>query len=509
MKLLLELVNVANLKRISKIEIFDGNAIKNKSSKFNDFYLSLIAGDFRTDRDAAKGLYNTTPADDRYRQLKSRFRKRLLNTVFFLNANSPLKFKHEQAMADMYREWALVNILRLYDADQNVFMMCRQILNSARKFQSTNLQVQVLQLLTELASKEGNLKDFQDYTLQLHEAMEILTQEIEAENIYRRIRLRLHNNSNQPINQEEWDNWRQTVISLSEAYHSDRLQYLSFIVGAMQYLEEGNYEFVNLICQQADSAFKNADLIFSVEDRFHIRFLHLQSLYATDSIEEAMKLVDRSIRDMEEGSSQWLALLDMAFLLSLKANHYNYAFSILQRMLTHKRFSRWPGQIQDQWNLYRLAMYVILQWMPSSKSMLQSKLFANMDVQQTLDLPALYPKELRIYTIWTIILQILILFEHQYFRKSLVYIERLRQYTRRQLQHSKYNRTVAFIRCLQLLSRMNFDITQTRFDNKYYLSLLQSPHRYQGQVDQLEIIPYHILWGIIFERLKLQKFDPK
>lgn len=83
MKNLIEIAQIITKKKIRKIEIFDEHYLQNKSSKFNDFYEGLIQGKFKNDRDAAEHLYKSTPKDDKYRQLKSRFRKRLLNTLFF------------------------------------------------------------------------------------------------------------------------------------------------------------------------------------------------------------------------------------------------------------------------------------------------------------------------------------------------------------------------------------------------------------------------------------------
>ena len=87
MKNLIEIAKIVTKRKVKKIEIFDEHSLKYKNSKFNDFYEALTANKYKNDRDAATHLYNTTPTDPKYRQLKSRFRKRLLNTLFFLDIN--------------------------------------------------------------------------------------------------------------------------------------------------------------------------------------------------------------------------------------------------------------------------------------------------------------------------------------------------------------------------------------------------------------------------------------
>ena len=83
MKNLIEISKIVTKRKVKKIEIFDEYYLKYKSSKFNEFYEALAANKFKNDRDAATFLYNSTPTDPKYRQLKSRFKKRLLNTLFF------------------------------------------------------------------------------------------------------------------------------------------------------------------------------------------------------------------------------------------------------------------------------------------------------------------------------------------------------------------------------------------------------------------------------------------
>ena len=116
MKNLLEIAGVVTKKKVKKIEIFDEYALRNKGSKFNEFYEDLTSGEYKNDRDASSKLYGCTPKDARYRQLKSRFRKRLLNTLFFLDVNKPSASNYDRAHFTCHKEWTLVKILLDNDA---------------------------------------------------------------------------------------------------------------------------------------------------------------------------------------------------------------------------------------------------------------------------------------------------------------------------------------------------------------------------------------------------------
>ena len=97
MKNLIEISKIVTKRKVKKIEIFDDHSLKHKNSKFNEFYEALLANKFKNDRDAASFLYGCSPTDAKYRQLKSRFRKRLLNTLFLLDVNLPAASNYDRA----------------------------------------------------------------------------------------------------------------------------------------------------------------------------------------------------------------------------------------------------------------------------------------------------------------------------------------------------------------------------------------------------------------------------
>ena len=147
MKHLIEISKIVTKKKVRKIEIFDDNALKQKNSKFNEFYEALAANKFKNDRDAAMFLYSSTPTDDKYRQLKSRFRKRLLNTMFFLDVNRPSASSYDRAYFSCNKDWTLVKILLSNNAYKTASALARQILTTALKFKFADVIVNCACLL--------------------------------------------------------------------------------------------------------------------------------------------------------------------------------------------------------------------------------------------------------------------------------------------------------------------------------------------------------------------------
>lgn len=501
MKLLIELTRIANLKRISKIDVFEGSSLRNKSSKFNEFYEGLIHEQFRSDREAARKLYKTTPGDDRYRQLKSRFRKRLLNTLFFINVNTSVKPLYEQAYLDCQRDWALVNILKLYDADISVPYLARQVLSTAQKHHFTELIVGAATLLREIAAKEGDRKSYTRYVDILEQMLPIFHAEQQAEAIYHEVNLR-HQTGDLELTSSDWKGWTDQLIALSEQHPVPRIYYISNLVSALQYQHAGRWELSCEICRQAGPYMQDREDQFSSEQIFRIQYLLMQSYLHMGSFEDARAQSENTLKLLEEGSSQWFSYLDLYFLLSMHTGHYAIAFAILQQVMQRKDFAMLEEESKHQWKLYKAILYYLLTIQQDGKRLRQTRFFHDFQVSSFLEDPALFPKEQRIFSVWMLIIQFLYAVEQRNLELSNDIIFRLKQYTRRQLHPERQARVIEFIRCLTQLPKGDFDANKVRFANKYYHRLLATSYRYDGQLDQLEIIPFHTLWVHIHERLK-------
>jgi hypothetical protein len=501
-KLLIELAKIANLKRVSKIDIFDAHSVRSKSSKFNAFYEAMLSDRFRTDRDAAKALYDTTPADDRYRQLKSRFRRRLLNTVFFLNAHTPIKPRYEQAFADCQRDLALVHILQIYDAEYTVPFLCRQVLNVAQRHHFTEIILSAVHVLMEVAVKEGDLKEFQRLRAIQESHHPLLVAESAAMAIYQELTLLQRSRAAEQEESMEWDTRRDRLIHLSEQFPTPLTRYLSYLVGAMQYLDQEQHEIALMIAREALQLIEAQPEKFPNEYVLRIRYLLMQAYYHTGQFSQAAALAESGLADMEAGSEDWLGFMDIYYLISLRTENLTQAFAILQRVLQHPLFSKWDVAIKDRWKLYQTALYYLASITPGMSRLKASKVFSDFSVKQFLDDPALFPRERRIFTIWTLVFQLLFYLESKELQRVWEIAERLKHYTRKQLHPVRHERVIEFIRCLGQITKAEMDPDKIRFNNKYYLRLLSIPHRYHGLDEQLEILPFTTLWALLHKRMQ-------
>ena len=254
MKNLIEISKIVTKKKVRKIEIFDDHSLKNKNSKFNDFYESLMLGKFKNDRDAASALYDCSPTDDKYRQLKSRFRKRLLNTLFFLDINLPSTSNYERAYYSSNKEWTLVKILLSNNANSTASALAKHILSTALKFKFADVIVNCARILREHAADEGDEKSYEVYDGHVKQFANILEAEIRSEELYQRVIMNYLKppSKNQNL-REKIDTYCDALVGLSEIYDSPVIVYNMYLVWAYRFQMLHDFSSMLEVCSKAEA----------------------------------------------------------------------------------------------------------------------------------------------------------------------------------------------------------------------------------------------------------------
>ncbi|MGB1216764.1 MAG: hypothetical protein ACPG5P_02750, partial [Saprospiraceae bacterium] len=236
MKNLIEISKIVTKKKVKKIEIFDEHSLRHKNSKFNEFYEALMAGKFKNDRDASAFLYGCSPTDDKYRQLKSRFRKRLLNTLFFLDVNLPSTSNYDRAYFSVNKDWTLVKILLSNNAPHTAAALARQILTIALKFKFADVIVNCARILRKYASQIGNEKDYEVYDQHSKQYQNVLDAEIRSEELYQRVIMNYYKPKSKNFNlREKIDTYCEALVGLSEIYDSPIVIYNMYLVWTFRY----------------------------------------------------------------------------------------------------------------------------------------------------------------------------------------------------------------------------------------------------------------------------------
>ncbi len=503
MKNLIEISKIVTKKKVRKIEIFDDHSLKHKNSKFNEFYEALMANKFKNDRDAASFLYGCSPTDDKYRQLKSRFRKRLLNTLFFLDVNLPSTSNYDRAYYSCNKDWTLVKILLSNNARHTAAALARQILTTALKFKFADVIVNCARILRKYCSEEGDEKGYEEYDQHSKQFQNVLDAEIRSEELYQRVIMNYYKPPSKNFNlKERIDTYCEALVGLSEIYESPIVIYNMYLVWAFRYEMLHDYDSMLEVTNKAEQyieenpRYYRDEMLATFQLKKMSAYLHLQD-YKNGRVN-----AEKCLQSFPAGSDHWFDFMEYYLLLALHTENYVNAIAIFTEAVNHSKFKKIDNQIKEKWKIYDVYINYIIESQSEFYPILKTQKKRNFRLSRFLNDPILYPKDQRIFTVLMVIAQILFFIEKKSYNAVSERVDRLKTYANRQLKKEEYYRAIQFIRLLQQLVKSEFDLSKLSNTDKYYQRLKEQPFFFRGLISELEVIPYDKLWDMLMKKLK-------
>ena len=502
MKNLIEISRIVTKKKVRKIEIFDSATLENKNSKFSEFYEALAANKFKNDRDAATFLYECSPTHDKYRQLKSRFRKRLLNTMFFIDINVPGASNYDRAYFSCNKDWTLVKILISNGATMTAHDMAKSILTTALKFKFADIIVNCCRILRQFAAEKGNEKDFENYDEKIKVYSKILDAEIRSEELYQRILMKYRKTAEEIVDlKEQLYEYCDELVSLSETYESPIVNYNMYLVWTYRYEMQQDYESMLEVCNRAETYISEHPNYYQ-EDKlatFHLKkmnaYLHMRDF------KNGKVNVERSLQTFPEGSPLWFQFMEYYLLLAFHTDNYINAMAIFNRAYGHSKFKKLDLVTREKWKIYEVYLNYFLESESDKIALLRVQAKRSFRTNRFLNNPVIYPKDQRTFSIHLVVAQFLFLLEKGNYQIASEKVDRLRSYATKQLKKTEHARMISFIRMLQQLAKANYQISELSNTEKYYDRLVETSFFYRGLISELEIVPFEKLWNYILRKL--------
>ncbi|MCF8246898.1 MAG: hypothetical protein K9J37_10540 [Saprospiraceae bacterium] len=501
MKNLLEVSKIISKKKIRKIEIFDSAAIDNKGSKFTEFYEALMADRFKNDRDAASLLYNCSPTHDKYRQLKSRFRKRLMNTLFFIDQAQPNVTGYDRAHFSCHRDWTLVKILMSNGATTSAEELARQVLLVGLRFKFSDIILNCSRILRQSAAAAGDEKSFVEYDGYIKEFTEIFLAEIRSEELHQRVLMAY----GQPV--EELEGIRETIqgycdalVSLSEIHDSPVVFYNMFLVWTYQYELLSDYENMLLICAQAEQYIDRNPNYLQEDNLATFQLKKMAANLHLRDFKNGKITAERSLQIFEEGSEVWFNFMEYYLLTALHTDNFIHGAAVFIRARSQSKFKKLDSQTREKWRIYEAYLNYFIEKQLGQMEGLKEQLDKTFRLQRFLKDDLIMPKELRVLTVHLLVGQILFLLDRKSLPEAAEAIDNLRSIGKYFGEMENY-RMLQFIKLMQLVLKANFRLHEVANTEKYYENLVNHPFSYRGKLNELEVIPFEKLWNHVLTKL--------
>lgn len=499
MKYLLELAKIVTRRKVGKVDLFDETTLDDPNSLYGVFYKGLVEEKYKSDDQAAELIYNTTPLDDKYRQLKSRTKKRLLNHLFFIDINDPSYSDYKKAYLSCYKNLSILKILLANSARNSFEKTAKQTVVQAIKYDFTDIIIICCRHLCSHYSLRADSKKFTEYSDLLNKYLEIFNAEVQAEQLMQEIMLKSAKTSTYSEEHKELANSNsQKVNNLANKYDSYNIKYFSFYLSCLTTQITQDHKKLIETCDAAEQYYEAHPEFYQKEILAMFAVFKISAYLQLRDYKNGEKSAEKCLQFFTEGTNNWLMFLENYFLLAMHTKNYFKAKEIFDKAVNNPKFEYTSQLRQEKWKIFEAYLNYIF----VNEKLLEDSEEADspFKLYKFLNEVPTYTKDKTGYNVAILVLQVLWLLEQGNFDGIIDKAESLRMYSQRHLKKDDSLRSYYFMKMLRKMEQHSFDYHKTLAATENLNEKLISGE--SSLVSEWEVIPYEYLWEKVILKLK-------
>lgn len=500
-----ELIQVATKNKIKHLEIL--GIPSTKKTKVYELYEGIIDGRFQNDIEAAIHFYNKGPSHQSYLNLKSKLRKKLLNTILFLDTNPDDYQEYQKIMYAIPRKLAALNILISRGLYDTAIPILKKLLVQAQKIELTDTSIEILRKLRRYyGTINFNPTLYNQYESQLNQQLELLTKEIFVEGLFFKYNQNFLVKKGTKENQKEEANKYSNKLSgfISSSNTTKVIFYSSLIeIGKHMSL----YHFKEVI--------KTSDLTISLllqkeyvkpQGIIMILFQKIVCLIQLKEYQKGKKAVEELFTFLKEGKFNWYKGQEMKMYLLLHTKNYQEAYTTFSEAYTHKTFKKALAPAhQETWEIFKAYLHFLIEldFIQPTEGDTNFKKFR---INRFLNTVPTYSKDKRGANIAILIIQIIFSIHQKKYDLMIDRIDAVNKYGSRHLRKGENFRSNCFIKMLLEIPKASFHkAAAERKAEPLVKKLSKASLEVANQTHSIEILPYEDLWPMVIGMLEMKR----
>jgi hypothetical protein len=502
-----ELIQLSNFLDKYDLKQVDIIGSKHSESRYNEFYTLLKTEKIKSDTEAAKHFYGAKATDKNqaYRQMKSIFRDRLINTLFFIDLNNPQFSDLETATMTIQKEWAALNIL-FAKSDLSLWIkLAEDLLPTALKYDLTEIVVYITDRLKEVYGNQiGDIKRYTYYKRLQKEQMEIWQAEIKAKDLYQELRLEtIKSSADKPYIAIMAKKGTAELEPMLKKYKTYRLVSYYYFSKLAQFTTIHDYNRASLLADEAINILKQKP--FNAQGVINIFLNQKLVCYIRLKDFEKGKIAAMEVLNLQPvGSIGWFKTLEYSTTMAFQTGNYEEAYSLYCIATENPSVKQLLNRNAEIWQLYRAFLFFFAGQGKIDKVTVKSKEFDGFKLTKVINDLAVFGKDLEGMRASVLIIEAAIHLREERFGPMIDTVEALNKYRQRHLakSHALYRYNL-FIKMLGQLSRAGFVKRLVKKATEVpYRDLKQVPIFIDNNGLLTEIIPLEDMWEYILTLLK-------
>ncbi len=473
--------------------------IKNQhinGNKEMNLFLGIKSGQFNDELEASNGIYGTEEVDFKFRMLKSRLNRKLLNHLFFMDFSSKSYTKsinfYQETLDFLHFSRMLLNV----DETKMGTKLLYKTLDLAKEGEYTLIVIDCLKTLREVYAKTYRPKLFQNIKNQLHEIEELQLIEEKADAIFQENRLSINSTVNN--RKKGYISYKNAIDELETLYrktNSYNIFEKLFKIKVWYYELMGDFGNVLKLIGEVEKKCVKGKINQRRFDDLFAKSSKGNALLKLKKFKEGSEFLEELLNNTDSSSKAWFAFAEKYVALNIQNKNFKNASEIFLRVINNKSFEAIEGKELLKWNILRSYLYYLTE---------NKKILKKFNYSEFIEEIPPYEKENAGYHVAILILQILNRVDGD-LSKLHDKLDAMDDYVNKYLNNSFSKRIKTFCRLLHKIAIHNRDYESIVLKSKYLEEKLANSNIAGESYVDFEIVSYEYLWEKIMNELKVYK----
>ncbi len=444
-------------------------------------------------------MYSDGKISTTYRMLKHRLRKKVLNSVLFLEHSESHKNRLcFQETNDCQFLLHQARKLYYFGEYQTAAKLTEQALIIAHSAELTEFIVKGLELQREASLLVYNKKAFTLADQKLQTYYKLAVAEQKAETIYLNARCQVMGGSTADRNrflpqlpsiiEELKDTWtRYPIPRIYSFYHLLSITWLEL---------SGDFLGIFNVIQQGEELVAKGILNAKWFNTRFNNYIKIYSLIRINEYERGLELAKKHISDYDTNNVNWFAFIENYIVLSIYSRKYSLAIELLGQVFDNEYFPNLYRNKKELWELYRRFILLVCDPKLTRTTSFIQRPVCELKVLST---------DKEGYNLPILILHFVESLADMSEETLETYIDRISKYISKYLKGDKVERVRTFMRLLLLVAKEGGNRERVQAKSKLLLKKLSASKNGKDTLAELEFVPYEHLWEVVLGMLQRRK----
>ena len=465
------------------------------------FLKKLEAEEHLNDRIIEQIIYGNTDNSQTYRKLKSRFRRRLIDEIYYGTFEKYNTGVRNQTMALLLKQFSVAMALKL-DLFTNAYIYTiKEIHTKAKKFDLTMIsQLTVHELFYYYAFVNPDKKLMLQYKTEKEKVAEQVVYSDRAEAINGELSYIFTQEKYNPSKENRIiiRERIQEINELSKRSDNFTLNVYKYDLSYYYYLVEKKYEELLILSEEAKIYYDNKQIL----DKFFKWSQESNKIYALILLkryEKAELAIESTFSWLTPGVRAWFYLSDFLFICYAMQSKFESAADLVTKVLTQPSLKNFTFEI-TQWE----SRFILLSLLASESKVQEkfSEVNYKLTPQRFLKKHSDLLKDKKAMNLTYRIIEIAFYIKNNKMGKVIDIIENLGQFKYKYLRDNDTYRAQCFIRLLEVLAKSNFHPVRVNYLAEPILKKMKTKEAIiSSENAYAEILPFEEIWQRLIKLL--------